>query len=192
MTLTLQAEIDHLRTLLLALSMPAMPCVEVEILRTFSSSCSVRTRVMDKLVRKYRRGRRSARQVVDALQALTSQNRVGDAAYLTAEAIDAVRPVPTVLWAWACRHANLLSVNDLKNLLDLALTESRYRKHLCKWVLAQTPEGLVALLYHRESFEWAPALLEPALRAYCLRLPDPDRSVAAPVGQALTTTPMVR
>ena len=141
-------------------------CAEVRVLRQFSDA-HAKARAVNRLCRRYRRGWRSARQVVLGLDALKAQNEHQLASELVAGALAAVVPVPTVLWTWACRHADTLGVHCLRHVLRLAGTDARYDKHLARHThrFAKSPDGLVALVHEFHRLPWVPGVAQPAVAA---------------------------
>jgi hypothetical protein len=148
-------------------------CREVQVLRTFTPPWT-RLYVVHRLVRRYAAGRRSATDVCAALAALDAQRQHEDCGRLLLDAWDAVTPVPTVLWTWACRRADVLGCGVLRRMLRLAAVHARYAAHLRahRDRLAASVDGVIALVHeaHRHP-GWAPQLLRPALRAFMLPVP---------------------
>lgn len=130
-------------------------CKEAQVLRSLLPDSHARTRALDKLVRRYAEGRRTAEHVVQALNALCAQNRICSPTVL--EAFHAVQPIPTVLWTWACAHHAQLHVDALSFMLRQAAQNRTYQKHLrrVKHALADTPDGMVAVFHEGHRLGWA-------------------------------------
>lgn len=141
-----------------------MPPIEVKVLRSFVPQ-GVRDRMCGKLLAKYRRGERSASDVVDAVAALESQNLFPESDSLLFAAVHAVSPVPTLLWTRACASGPRWSTNKLRSLLAIARESPRCRKHL-PHTLVLTRHGALAALHevcsHRTA--WGIELLEKAVQ----------------------------
>lgn len=141
-----------------------MICEEVRVLRTFGKN---KARVIDSLCRRYVDGRRCANDIIMALDALCSQNRVMQARHLLTEAMTSVTPVPLLLWTWACAHVHFLDVTAIRHMLVIASGGRSYEKRLNKEELTHTPDGLVALLHEIKRFpEWAPELVQKGMARY--------------------------
>lgn len=143
-------------------------CREVAVLRSFSDFLS-RTAACDRLVRRYVVGRRSARDVVDGLKALYAQQRHAECVTLLRMAFDALQPVPTLLWLWACEHLGVLDLDTIRTMLRMCAVCTRYDKHLrCKSrELYARPEGLVALLHECHRLPgWATDAVRNGLKHY--------------------------
>jgi hypothetical protein len=147
---------------------PDSACAEVRVLRSFVPPWR-RHKAINALVRRYASGRRDAWDVCEGLAALLGQGRVDDCGWLLMDAMDAVRPVPTVLWTWACRHADLLGFVPAQKVLRIAALSPRYERHLVahKDALTRSVDGVVALIHEAWRFPaWAPETLRPALRRF--------------------------
>lgn len=151
-----------------------MTCSEVQQLRTFLSHAT-RRKVCEKLVVKYERGRRSAAQVCQALDALKAQGRYDECDDVVAQSLAAVEPVPTVLWTWACSNVATLGCTTIRTMLAMCAASTtgaearRYARHLAprRATLLNTPDGIVALAHERHRFpDWAPDALRTAVRAW--------------------------
>ncbi len=158
-------------------------CAEVQVLRAFGPRAA-REHAALKLCRKYAKGRRSAEQVVMGLEALKARNDDEGVCDLLAAALFVVTPVPTLVWEWACRHADLLQVHTLRHMLKVAGASARCEKHLLahKDRLVASPDGLVALAHECHRLAWGPDLARPAIANLLSRLPPRDRP-ATPVKQ---------
>lgn len=145
------------------------------MLRTFAPAAT-RHRATQRLLVKYVDGRRAAADVVDGLAALMAQLRHDEASTLVHESMLAVRPVPSVLWDFACRQLPVLKAEAVRQMLDLVHDGGRLERRFVahRALLADSVEGLLALLRDRDRFEWAPRLLNVAMRGqFGLRaLPD--------------------
>lgn len=142
----------------------AMLCEEVRVLRTFTKD---KTRVIDSLCRRYTDGRRCANDIIMALDALWSQNHESHCRHLLTEALTGVTPVPLLLWTWACAHVNILGVEAIRYMLALSSADKCYEKRLNKDVLADTPDGLVALMYEMQRFPaWAPEAVQRGIARF--------------------------
>lgn len=148
---------------------PTAVCLEVQLLRTFVYPAT-RRRLMEKLVTKYARGRRSASDVLLALAALRGQMRHAECDAMLSECLEVVAPVPTALWAWACANVRVLGCTTLRTMLRMAADRDggRYLKHLYphRHALASSPDGLVALMHESHRFPWAAGLVAPTLRTF--------------------------
>lgn len=123
------------------------------MLRSLHVSATLRHKHLERLLRKYRAGRRSAADVVDALRALEAQNLFLACCEFAMQAVDAVRPVPTVVWSWVCANCDILTAGAARTVLRLAAADRRYDKHLYphRHALASTPDGLSAMLHESGS-----------------------------------------
>ncbi len=122
--------------------MTLAPSPEVKTLRRLDASIRQRHRAILRLCTRYAAGRRSAVQIVHALRALRDQmdlTGLRDLAYL---ALDAVVPVPTVLWTWVCSHVDLLNAATLRNMLRVADADARCARHVDARVAAVLHQGL--------------------------------------------------
>lgn len=143
-------------------------CPEAQILRLFVPQC-VRDRAVRKLVRRYKDGRRSASDVCQALTAMAAQMHWEHCGRLLLDALDAVHPVPTVLWLWACRHVHVLGCGVVRHMLRLAAARTRFETHLKPYIpkMAESIDGTVALIHEAHRFpDWAPPVLRAAIRAH--------------------------
>ena len=149
-------------------------CAEVQVLRAFGPRVA-REHAVLKLCRKYGKGRRSAEQVVMGLDALEAQNDAEGVCDLAAGALFAVTPVPTLVWEWLCRHADVLQVHTVRHMLKVAGSDARCEKHMVvhKHKLVASPDGLVALAHECHRLSWATALARPAIADLLGRMPGP-------------------
>lgn len=116
---------------------------------------------MRRLIYKYTYGRRTAAHVVDALAASIAQlNRV-ECSWLLSEALMAVRPVPSLLWDYACNHLEFLGSSAVREMLELVARDARlakrFRPHRRK--MTASPDALVALVHEQHRFDWAADLI---------------------------------
>ena len=95
-------------------------CPEVRVLRSTLATPHLRDRAMRRLARRYADGRRCAQDVTQALASLDSFNRRDECSRLLTAALVAVRPAPTVLWTWACAHADALDAEAREAMRRLA------------------------------------------------------------------------
>lgn len=143
-------------------------CAEVQTLRSLVPG-HVRDRAIELLVRRYASGKRGAGDVLRGLDACLGQGRCVECAALWTRAVKAVQPVPLALTAWACDHADVMSVEALRLLLRTAASDAaisaRVRRHVGR--LTSSPEGLVALMYDGAGLTWWSAdMVQPAIRKY--------------------------
>lgn len=145
-----------------------MVCPEVRRLRTFECTGEAGMATVGKLTKKYKQGRRSAREVVQGLDALVARNETELVRLLATTGLLAVTPVPTVLWVWVCDHARLMGANTLRHVIEVAAVDARCARHLLPRAaaLTATPEGLVALAHAAHKLPWGPELARPAIAAY--------------------------
>lgn len=141
---------------------------EVRILRGFSSP---RRRVMalDRLLRRYVRGRRCASDVLMALDALGAQNRWDECGVTLTWALCAVQPVPRVLFRWGCANVERLGPEAMRCLLRCAAYDGVCRRELAgRLAVTKTPAVVVALLEEKELPHvgaWARELVLPTVAA---------------------------
>lgn len=141
-----------------------MTPVEIKVLRTFVPY-DVRDCMCGKLLAKYRRGDRSASDVLDAVAALEAQNLQEEADAFVFAALHAISPVPTALWTKACNCAGRWSTNRVRSMLAIARKLPRCRKHLPTRDIVKTRAGAVAALYEASSHRspWSLDLLDKAM-----------------------------
>lgn len=153
------------------------PCREVLALRTFAPA-EERQRTSRRLLRKYIDGRRSAADLVQGLAALLAQLQHREASRLLGQALDGVRPVPTLLWDWACRHLRWQTTHTLHRMLYLSTTDRRLARRLepVRDRVADTLEGVLALLNESHRIEWVRPLLRRRFGPHL----QPDREGPAP------------
>ena len=167
-------------------------CREVQVLRTFAPPAT-RHRATRRLLTKYADGRRAAASVVDGLAALLAQLQYEEASAMLNDALLCVRPVPSLLWDFACRQLGWLRREALCQMLALADRDPRrlgrrFEPHRAG--LIDSVDGILALLQEGHRFRWAPALLRAAMRGrFGLRSPELDRGLEPDRGTGLSPVP---
>lgn len=138
-------------------------CREVQVLRALSSPPALRRRAIKRIVYKYADGRRTAAHVVDALAASLAQMNRGECSRLLSEALLVVRPVPSLLWDYACGHVESLGSGTVQEMLELVARDARlakrFRTHRHR--TTHSADAFVALLLAQEKhrFDWAVPLI---------------------------------
>ena len=135
------------------------------MLRTLSPAAT-RHRATRRLMTKYADGRRGAADVVEGLAALLAQLHYDEASRALNDALHSVRPVPSLLWDFACAQLEWLSHDTLRQMLRLAAADRRLARRFeaHRGRLAGSVNGILALLQEGGQLEWSGRVLCQALR----------------------------
>lgn len=101
---------------------------------------------LHRLVAKYRRGRRSAADVCQALAALRARNDLSVLNDLWLDAMRAVYPVPLCLFTWGMRNVGLLDFRALTYTLRAASYGPRLSARVPLAEVCARPEGTLAAM----------------------------------------------